>query len=77
MSKLDWGDKEIAKDIEKVLKNNAADPRMIVEALIDKVRDLSVEREQETNKALRSEGLGLMEDENDGHYTLLLSNNRH
>lgn len=66
MSKLDWGDKEVARDIEKVLKNNAADPRMIVEALIDQVRDLSIEREEETNKALRLAGLGLMEDGNDG-----------
>jgi hypothetical protein len=65
-TKLDWNDKEIARDVEKILRNEAADPRKIVEALIDKVRDLSVERDEETNKALRLAGEGMLEDGNDG-----------
>jgi hypothetical protein len=65
MTKLDWNDKEIARDVEKILRNDAADPRMIVEALIDKVRDLSIERDEESNKALRL-AEGMLEDGNDG-----------
>jgi hypothetical protein len=66
MSKLDWGDKEIAKELEKILRHHAADPRMIVEALIDKVNELSNEREEESNKLLRQAGEGLLEDGNEG-----------
>jgi hypothetical protein len=71
MNKMDWSDKEVAKDLEKILRHHAADPRMIVEALIDKVNELSNERQEETSKLLRLAGEGLVEDGNEGRLSQL------
>jgi hypothetical protein len=66
MNKLDWGDKEIARQIEKVFRHPDADPRRITEALLDKICQLTNQQTEESNKQVRMDRNGLKEDGNDG-----------